>query len=137
MSARLLAHRRDNYRGPRAPVFPSPTGVALPPPNLARGVLDPAREAAGLPWVHHHTFRHTCASLLFEAGRNIKQVADWLGHADPAFCLPTHISLMDAGVGDADFLDDAVKAKVSNNWATQDPVTAANRPDVESSETAS
>jgi integrase len=29
MSARLLAHRRDSYRGPKAPVFPSPTGVAL------------------------------------------------------------------------------------------------------------
>ncbi len=109
MAARLLAHRRDTYGGPKAPVFPSPTGVALPPPNLARDVLHPAREAAGLPWVHHHTFRHTCASLLFEEGRNIKQVADWLGHADPAFCLRTYISLMDAGVGDANFLDGAVR----------------------------
>ncbi len=32
--------------------------------------------------VSFHTFRHTCASLLFEQGRNVKQVAEWLGHAE-------------------------------------------------------
>jgi integrase len=126
MAARLLAHRRDTYGGAKAPVFLSPTGVALSPPNLARDVLHPAREAAGLPWVHHHTFRHTCASLLFDAGRNIKQVADWLGHADPAFCLRTYISLMDAGVGDADFLDEVVTVGVGNKRATAGPATAVN-----------
>jgi Phage integrase family len=61
------------------------------------------------PWVTFHTFRHTCASLLFEAGRDVKQVAAWLGHADPGFTLRTYIHLMDAGIGDADFLDEAVK----------------------------
>lgn len=55
-----------------------------------------------------HTFRHTCASLLFEAGRNVKQVQAWLGHADPGFTLKTYIHLMDAGVGSASFLDHAV-----------------------------
>ena len=54
------------------------------------------------------TFRHTCASMLFEAGRNVKQVQEWLGHADPGFTLRTYVHLMDAGVGDADFLDQAV-----------------------------
>jgi D-alanyl-D-alanine carboxypeptidase (penicillin-binding protein 5/6) len=42
---------------------------------------------------HHpatHTLRHTCASLLFANGRNIRQVSDWLGHADPAFTLRTY-----------------------------------------------
>jgi hypothetical protein len=46
--------------------------------------------------------------LLFEAGRNVKQVSEWLGHADPAFTLRRYVHLMDAGVGDADFLDDAI-----------------------------
>jgi integrase len=59
-------------------------------------------------WVGFHTFRHTCASLLFEAGRNVKQVADWLGHADPGFTLRTYVHLMDEGLGDADFLDQTV-----------------------------
>lgn len=60
---------------------------------------------------HHQpeaTFRHTCASLLFEAGRNVKQVQAWLGHADPGFTLKTYIHLMDAGVGNAAFLDQAI-----------------------------
>ena len=67
---------------------------------------------AGLPWVTFHTFRHTCASLLVEAGRDVKQVQEWLGHADPGFTLRTYIHLMDGGVGSADFLDEAVGASV-------------------------
>ena len=58
--------------------------------------------------VTFHTFRHTCASLLFDDGRNIKQVQVWLGHADPGFTLRTYVHLMDAGIGDAAFFDSAV-----------------------------
>jgi integrase len=58
--------------------------------------------------VSFHTFRHTCASLLFDAGRNIKQVQEWLGHADPGFTLRTYVHLMDEGVGGAAFMDSAV-----------------------------
>ena len=108
MAARVLAYRRDSFRGPQAPVFRSPRGGPLSPPNVGRDVLHPAREVAGMPWVTFHSFRHTCASLLFEAGRNVKQVAEWLGHTDPAFTLRTYVHLMDAGVGDAEFLDEAV-----------------------------
>jgi hypothetical protein len=48
--------------------------------------------------------------MLFEQGRNVKQVAEWLGHADPAFTLRTYVHLMDDGVGDAEFFDEAVNA---------------------------
>jgi integrase len=58
--------------------------------------------------VSFHTFRHTCASLLFEGGKNIKQVQEWLGHADPGFTLRTYVHLMDEGVGEADFFDEVV-----------------------------
>jgi integrase len=129
MTSRLLAHRRDGYAGPSSPVFPSATGVPTSPPNLGRDVLHPAREAAGLPSVTFHTFRHTCASLLFEAGRNVKQVSEWLGHTDPSFTLRTYVHLMDAGVGGADFLDEAVRV---NTGSTQGPQTAANGSAVES-----
>lgn len=108
MAAKLLEHRRDTFRGPEAPVFRSPTGAAISPQNLGRDVLRPAREAVALDWVTFHSFRHTCASLLFKAGRNIKQVAEWLGHSDPSFTLRTYVSLMDGGVGEADFLDKVV-----------------------------
>jgi Phage integrase family len=70
-----------------------------------RRVLDRATARAGVEWVSFHTFRHTCASLLFEAEKNVRQVADWLGHADPAFTLRTYVHLMDEGLGDAAFLD--------------------------------
>ena len=119
MAKRLRAYRRDHFRGERAPVFASATGTELSRPNLAGRVLKPAAKAAGLtvavegkderePWVSFHTFRHTCASLLFDAGKNVKQVQEWLGHADPGFTLRTYVHLMDEGLGDADFLDAAV-----------------------------
>jgi Phage integrase family len=55
--------------------------------------------------VTYHTLRHTCGSLLFEAGRNVKQVSEWLGHADPSFTLNTYVHLLDEGIGDAEFMD--------------------------------
>lgn len=76
-------------------------------------MLARAATAAGLEWVTRHTFRHTCASLLFApsehggGGKNAKQVQEWLGHHSPAYTLREYIHLIDAGVGDADFLDAA------------------------------
>lgn len=67
--------------------------------------------------------RHTCALLLFAQGRNVKQVQGWLGHADPSFTLRTYVHLMDAGVGDADFLDEIVTAKPR-------PAIAAGKPKI-------
>ena len=119
----------------RAPVRPLT-------PNVYRRALAPAAIGAGFKVevevkgkkkvrsaVSFHTFRHTCASLLFEAGRNVKQVQAWLGHADPGFTLKTYIHLMDAGVGSAAFLDLAVGAAVdespSADPAKADSATAA------------
>jgi integrase len=67
--------------------FTSPTGRHMDRRWLRRYVLDAATESAGVPWVTFHTFRHTCASLLFAAGKSPKQVQMWLGHTDPAFTL--------------------------------------------------
>lgn len=55
--------------------------------------------------------------------RILKQVAAWLGHADAAFTLRMYVSLMDEGVGNADFLDEAVR--VGKGWATDQPEPAA------------
>lgn len=111
-------------RQPTDRVFTTDAGTPLSDSNLRRRVFNPATDQAGVPWATFHTLRHTCASLLFEAGRDVKQVSAWLGHADPAFTLRTYIHLMDDGVGDAAFLDEAVK--VGNRWATGHPGTAAN-----------
>jgi integrase len=133
MAARLLAHRRDTYGGQGRPVFASRAGTELLSSNVYRRVLQPARDAVGLPWVSFHTFRHTCASLLFASGKNVKQVQEWLGHADPGFTLRTYVHLLDEGLGDADFMD--AEVSVGNSWATQDPETAANRSRPEAAKT--
>jgi integrase len=109
MTARLAAHREANYSGPKEPVFPSSVGTELIRGKVAEKVLNPARGLVGMTWVSFHSFRHTCASLLFANGKNLKQIQTWLGHADPAFTLRTYIHLLEDGVGSADFLDDAIE----------------------------
>ena len=106
MAERLWALGADRPGSER--VFLSGAGTPLAYSNLRRRVLVKAAKAAGMEWVTFHTFRHTCASLLFEAGRDIAQVSAWLGHSDAGFTLRTYVHLMDEGVGDAAFLDSAV-----------------------------
>jgi integrase len=128
MADRLRVHRRDTYRGDHAPIFATATGTELSRPNVAGRVLKPAADLVGLGWVSFHTFRHTCASLLFAGGKNVVQVSEWLGHADPAFTLRTYVHLLDEGLGDAEFLDDVVTSDPSrvNAGSTEGPQTAAN-----------
>jgi len=101
---------------PDALVFTGPRGNRVDHAWLWRQQLEPARDAAGVPWATFHTFRHTCASVLFAEGRNPKQVQLWLGHSDPGFTLRVYVHLIDDGLGDADFLDDA---KWATPWATR------------------
>ena len=70
------------------------------PNNIFRRVLQPAREAADLPWVDFHAFRHTCPSILFAEGRNAVQVQRWLGHHSAAFTLATYVHLLDGDIGE-------------------------------------
>ena len=92
-------------------LFTGPEGERVDRAWLWRRQLVPARDAAGIPWATFHTFRHTCASILFAEGRNPKQVQMWLGRSDPGFTLRAYGHLIDDGLGDADFLDAA-------KWAT-------------------
>ena len=81
-------------------VFPSLSGTPLNPENLRRRVLRPAAEEANAPWAGFHTFRHTCASMLFERGANAKQVQRWLGHHSPSFTLDRYVHLLDERLPD-------------------------------------
>ena len=108
LSSGMAERLRARQGTPDALVFSTMTGRQINRSNLWRKVLKPAAERAGVPWVSFHTFRHTCASLLFAGGKNVKQVQAWLGHSDPGFTVRTYIHLMDEGVGDADFLDEVV-----------------------------
>lgn len=97
LAERLRAHAAG--RSPNDWVFVSATGKPLDPDNLADRVLAPACEEAGVGWAGFHTFRHTVASRLFAAGRNIKQVQRWLGHHSPSFTLDTYVHLLDDNLG--------------------------------------
>jgi len=118
MASRLREHREAHYSGPREPVFTSDVGTELIRGKVADRVLNPARNLVGMPWVSFHNFRHTCASLLFANGKNLKQIQVWLGHSDPGFTLRTYIHLLDDGVGSAEFLDDEVEIG-RGPWSTE------------------
>ncbi|MEZ5078213.1 MAG: site-specific integrase [Solirubrobacterales bacterium] len=137
MAARLLAHRRDTYSGPHGPVFATATGTPFDPHNVRRNVLntvalelgycETVRGSDGKPrkrtTLGFHAFRHTCASMLFAEGRNVKQVQEWLGHATPTITLETYVHLMDEGVGEALEID-----AQGNTRATQCPAKAESAP---------
>lgn len=80
-------------------VFAAGNGFPLRQENVRRRVLIPTAEKAGVPWIGFHTFRHTCASLLFACGKNPRQVQCWLGHHSAAFTLDTYVHLLDEGLG--------------------------------------
>jgi integrase len=82
-------------------VFADTRGGYLHVGNLRRRVLMPAREEADLAWVGFHSFRHTCASRLFKAGRNAVQVQRWLGHHSAAFTLARYVHLLEGDLGEA------------------------------------
>jgi integrase len=92
-----------------SPVFTTSAGTPIDCQNLRTKVLAPAAQRAGITRVGFHTFRHTCASVLYEGGKTTRQVAAWLGHANPAYTLKTYVHLLDDGLGDADFLDKELK----------------------------
>ncbi|HMS72296.1 MAG TPA: site-specific integrase, partial [Baekduia sp.] len=106
----LRARRSDIDPGPGQPVFASADGGFLDSHNLRHRVLGPAVREAGLDGIGFHTLRHTCASVLFESGKNAKQVQMWLGHHDPGFTLSTYVHLLDQGLGDLGFIDDVLAA---------------------------
>jgi integrase len=78
-------------------VFTSQVGTILDGDNLADRVLAPATAEAGVEWAGFHTFRHTVASRMFAAGRNVVQVQRWLGHHSPSFTLDTYVHLLEPG----------------------------------------
>jgi integrase len=114
-------------------VFGTVTGKRIEPSNLMARVLKPAAVEVGLgewvwvngrrraeTWVGFHTFRHTCATILFRHGLNAKQVQMWLGHHSPAFTLSTYVHLLPDDLPGASFLDGITRS----GQAERQPSTA-------------
>jgi integrase len=76
----------DHLRGRRWSsldlVFASPTGLIWRADNFRNRVFYPARKRAGFDDLTFHDLRHTCASLMIEAGANPLEIAEQLGHMD-------------------------------------------------------
>jgi integrase len=124
--ARELGTRSLQADDEDALVFPSERGTVLDASNLMGRVLKPAAVNAGLgewvvsggrrtarTWVGFHTFRHTCATMLFRSGLNAKQAQMWLGHHSPAFTLGTYVHLLPDDLPDVSVLD-----RLAGNVAT-------------------
>ena len=97
----LRRHRSESeWPGDDDLVFVSEAGTPLHHSNMHGRILRPVAEEIGAPWAGFHTFRHTCASLLFERGANAVQVQRWLGHHSAAFTLATYVHLLGDSLGE-------------------------------------
>ena len=108
LAQQLWRRQADEHPHPETLVFTSEQGGRVDQSNLMTRVLKPAAVTAGLgkwietpkkgkraeSWIGFHTFRHTCASMLFRAGWSAPQVQRFLGHHKPSFTLDVYVHLM-------------------------------------------
>ena len=96
------------FAGPDDPVFPSAAGTPLSYGNVYNRVLQPALETCGLAGqgIAFHAFRKACGSmLLLRAGKDPRQVQQWLGHSQLTTTMNVYVHELDDGLGGADDLD--------------------------------
>lgn len=109
-------------------VFVADEGGRIDQSNLMSRILKPAAANAGVgewiktprgrraeSWVGFHTFRHTCATMLFRRGWNAAQVQRFLGHHSPAFTLSTYVHLLPSDLPEPTF----EPLEVGNTRATE------------------
>lgn len=108
VAAELRAHRREQAKWrlklgeayeDHDLVFAGELGAPISNTNLSRRVLKPILKAAKLPEDIQARFRwydcrHTCATLLLEAGVNPKIVSERLGHSTVAFTLDRYAHVL-------------------------------------------
>lgn len=100
----LWARRKETHGAEDDLVFTADRGGRIIQTNLTRRVLKPAVQKAGVgAWVSFHTFRHTCATILFRRGWNAVQVQKFLGHADTTTTMRVYIHLLDEDLPEPDF----------------------------------
>jgi integrase len=95
-------------------IFSRPTGREVNRHDFNRYAWHPALEAAGVATGREngmHALRHFYASMLLDAGENIRALSEYLGHHDPAFTLRTYTHLMPSSEKRTKTAVDAVLAR--------------------------
>lgn len=89
--ARLLARQVNALANQWDVVFPSPRGRLRDPSNTSHDVAD-LLTAAGHEWATAHTFRHTVCTLLGQAGRDWREIANYVGHKKASMTMDVYAS---------------------------------------------
>ena len=78
-----IKHHLDTHSAPGADalVFTSPRGQMLRHSNFRRATWVPALAANGIEGVHFHDLRHAGNHLVAEAGANLRELMERMGHA--------------------------------------------------------
>ncbi|WP_436037619.1 tyrosine-type recombinase/integrase [Microbacterium sp. LjRoot45] len=85
-------------------MFPTVLGHLRDPRNTARDWAE-ARARLGIGEYSFHSFRKTVATALDQAGLSPRDIAEYLGHANPALTMGTYMSKTVGGSRAADAID--------------------------------
>jgi integrase len=78
----VTAHLADHVpTGPGVIVFTTPGGKLLRHPNFRRNIWLPALSETGLPGTHFHDLRHAGNQLVANAGANLRELMERMGHS--------------------------------------------------------
>jgi len=82
-------------------MFPNSTGAAQDGRSMFNRHFRPTLKKAGLPRIRFHDLRHTCASLLLQAGVPVTVVSKMLGHASAKMTLDVYAHVMPEALDEA------------------------------------
>lgn len=98
--AEAVAERLEAFpAGEGGLVFTEPDGSLINRDRYNRDIWKPALIAAGIEPTRAngmHALRHYYASVLLDAGENVRALAEYLGHEDPGFTLRVYTHLIPA-----------------------------------------
>ena len=93
-------------------VFPSTAGTPVSHRNLIRQLKSLVAQT-DLPEIRFHDLRHTCATMLLEAGTHPKHVQECLGHSSITITLDTYSHALPTSQGEvANALDELLRAQI-------------------------
>ena len=102
----LLRHRQATFkiRNDNDLIFPTLRGNIRDPRNTSRD-WRMARDRMGYPAVTTHSFRKTVATALDQSGLSAREIAEYLGHANPSLTQDVYLAKNTAGIRAAETMN--------------------------------